>query len=495
MKNQIKYGAVLAYINLFVKTAAQLIYIPLLVRTLGQQEYGIYTLALGIASYLTVLNLGIDSSYIHFFAKTKREGDQEQIYRLNASYLVLFCFLGMIALATGILVAMLLKYFFSGFTVVQIDSIRKMLLILTVNVALSFPLGLMNSYAVAHEKHVVVKSIALVTTALNPVLSIIALRCGGGAIWVVAVMVATNLLPQFVLALYAVIVLKFKVLFHRKQYRTIRAILAFSGLVFLQIVAEQANWNIDKILLGHYQNPESIAVYGTGAQIQSLYMMVALAISGLFTPRVHRLVAEGANKEVDKLFRKVGNIQFFVVGLVLSGFILFGRQFINLWVGSAYDTSYVIALLLMVPATVDLIQNTGIEIQRAMGLQKDRAVVYFCTSVLNLLISIPLCQQYGGVGCAIGTAIAFVLCNVVYMNVYYQKKMCLSIGRFWKMIAQKAIPVGVLSIIGYFVSRTIKIDNYYTLILCILVYSLAYTAIYLGIDRYTREDKDVSISR
>ena len=65
------------------------------------------------------------------------------------------------------------------------------------------------------------------------------------------------------------------------------------------------------------------------------------------------------------LFTKVGRIQFIVLGLILSGFIFLGRPFIYLWAGEEYEISYYVALFLIIPVTVPLIQNLGIEIQTA----------------------------------------------------------------------------------------------------------------------------------
>ena len=474
MNSHMKWGAILAYANLFAKTVAQLLYIPLLVQLLGKEEYGIYTVALSVASYLTILNLGIDSSYIHFFSKAATDKNPNATSKLNATYLTIFVTLGALALVVGFGLTMALHWIFPDFTVGQIDHMRSMLVLLTINVALSFPLGLFNSYVVAHEKHIVVKLTALLISILNPVISILALLFGGGAIVVVAVTVATNIISYLIMAVYAITVLKFRLQMTKGQHSSMKGILSFSYLIFIQIIAEQTNWNIDKILLGRYKDPGAVAVYGIASQLQTMYMSIALAISGLFTPRIHRLVTEKAHQEVNALFIKVGTVQFLVLGLVMSGFILFGRTFIQLWVGLEYSDAYIIALLLMLPATVDLIQNTGIEIQRAMGLQKDRAIVYAIVSVLNLMISIPLCKIWGGIGCAVGTAVSFLVCNILYMNFYYKKKMHLDIGAFWKAITKMAAPTVAVAVFGYVLQRNVHINNFMTLGIGAIVYTIFY---------------------
>ena len=52
----------------------------------------------------------------------------------------------------------------------------------------------------------------------------------------------------------------------------------------------------------------------------------------------------------------------------MSGFIFFGPYFIKIFAGEGYELAYPVAILLMVPVTVPLIQNLGIEIQKAKNM-------------------------------------------------------------------------------------------------------------------------------
>jgi O-antigen/teichoic acid export membrane protein len=137
-------------------------------------------------------------------------------------------------------------------------------------------------------------------------------------------------------------------------------------------------------------------------------------------------------KEIDRLFIKVGRIQGIVVFLVITGYIFFGKQFISLWVGSEYAESYYVGLLLMIPESVPLTQNIGIEVQRAYNKQKARTFAYAGIAILNVILSIPLAVRFGAVGCAIGTCIALVLGNIIFMNWYYYKRLDIDIISFWR---------------------------------------------------------------
>lgn len=107
------------------------------------------------------------------------------------------------------------------------------------------------------------------------------------------------------------------------------------------------------------------------------------------------------------------------------------------------------ALLLIIPVTIPLIQNLGIEIQRAKNQHKFRSWVYLFIALGNILISIPLTKLYGGMGAALGTSIALTIGNILIMNWYYHKKVGLNIVYFSKQIAQLFPSLVIPAISGY----------------------------------------------
>ena len=64
MRNQLKAGAILTYVSLVVGNVIALLYTPFMLRTLGQEEYGLYSLANSVVGYLTVLDFGFGSATI-----------------------------------------------------------------------------------------------------------------------------------------------------------------------------------------------------------------------------------------------------------------------------------------------------------------------------------------------------------------------------------------------------------------------------------------------
>ncbi len=113
--------------------------------------------------------------------------------------------------------------------------------------------------------------------------------------------------------------------------------------------------------------------------------------------------------------------------------MLYGKFFIRKWAGEGYDAAYYVGAMVMIPYIVPLIQNIGIEIQRAKNMHKFRSIIYFIIAFANLGISIPLGKYYGAVGTTFGTTLSTIIGNIILMNWYYHiKKVGLNIIEFIK---------------------------------------------------------------
>ena len=188
--------------------------------------------------------------------------------------------------------------------------------------------------------------------------------------------------------------------FYKMDFLLLKEIGVFSFFIFINMIVDQINWNVDKFILGVFGGTAAVAIYAIGGQINTMYMSLSTSVSSVFIPRVNAIVAqdENNNKELTEIFTKVARIQFIILAMVIGGFTILGKYFIDIWAGVEYRNAYYVVLLLIIPVTVPLIQNLGIEIQRAKNMHKFKSIVYFLIAIGNVLISIPLSKVYGEIG-------------------------------------------------------------------------------------------------
>lgn len=474
--NQKKIGVVISYAGQLVHILTGFIYTPIMLQLLGQSEYGLYQLVYSVVSYLSLLSLGFGASYMRFYAREKAKACEDGIAKLNGMFLVIFSVIAVICIICGgVMLGNIRGIFGPGLTDAEYAKARILMALMIINLALTFPNSVFNCIVTSQEKFLFQKTLILVQYLLNPFLTLPILIMGYGSVGMVVVTTLLTIAVLFSNMFYC-----FKKLHTRFSFRGFRLSLlkemwGFTFFIFLNQIIDQINWNVDKFLLGRLAGTTAVAVYGVGGQINTLYLQFSTAISNVFIPEVNRIVAEEKDdNRLTMLFTKVGRVQFVIMMLILSGFIFFGREFIYFWAGEGYEVSYYVALLLIVPVTVPLIQNLGIEIQRAKNKHKARAVVYFLIAVANVFVSIPLIKIWGITGAALGTTLSLVCGNVLFMNWYYHFKIGIDIKYYWKNILS-LLPALILPfVVGILNMLFVKNDSVIKLAVSIGIYAVVY---------------------
>lgn len=474
--NQKKAGVALSYLSEAIKILTSLLYTPIMLRLLGKSEYGLYQLVYSVVSYLGLLSLGFTASYVRYFSRLKAEKNDEEVYRLNGMFMTIFLIISGISIVSGmIMIRNIRSIFSSGLTEAEYETAKVLMALMVFNLAVTFPNSVFNCITSAHEQFFFQRLLTVLQNILNPFLTLPLLIAGFGSIGMVLVTTGLTVAKFAANIWFCIKKLNVKFYFNHFDFSLLKDIWHFTFFIFLNQIIDQINWSIDKFLLGRMIGTAAVAVYGLGGQINTMYVQLSSSISSVFVPKVNRIVAENNdNHELSLLLTRIGRIQFLMLGLIMTGFIFFGHPFMKFWGGESYGDSYYVALWLIIPVTVPLIQNLGIEIQRAKNMHKTRSVVYFWIAIGNVFLSIPLIRIWGPSGAAIGTAISLTAGNIIFMNWYYDQKIGLEIGYFWKNIFAFIPALIIPCIIGIAINLTVKFNRFYTLALFIMIYTVVY---------------------
>lgn len=489
--NQLKTGAVLSYLHIGLGAFVSILYTPVMLRLLGQSEYGLYSLVGSVVAYLSLFSFGFGSAYIRYFSIYKSNNDSKGLAQLNGMFLSIFSLLGLIVLVAGLFLLLnSQKLFGNELTPLELDKAHTLLIIMLLNLVITFPTIVFNSYVSAREKYIFQKSLLVVKTLLNPVFIIGILLLGYGSVGMAVVVTLLNLIVELINVWFCFTKADMKIKIGRFDTALLKELFVFSSFIFMNLVVNQINWNVDRFIIGWFRGTVEVAVYSIAAQINIYYLTFSTAISNMYIPRVNTMVASNcSNWQLTELFTRIGRLQFLVLAMVMAFLVIFGKAFISLWAGSDYVDAYQMALLLLLPVTIPLIQNLGIEIQRAKNMHKFRSWVYLFIAIGNVLISIPLVKAYGGLGAALGTSIALVIGNILIMNWYYHYKVGLNIIYFTKQIL-KVLPALIFpAIAGYLLMKYVDLMQIKNFALSAVAYvSLFCVSLwFLGMNDYERE--------
>ena len=489
--NQLKAGAFLSYISIALHNIIGILYTPFMLRMLGQSEYGLYSLVESVVAYLTILDLGFGNAIIRYTAKFRAENKIQEQWEMFGMFFILYVVIGIVSFIAGLILYFNTDGMFSNtMNDEELYKINVMMLLMVFNIAFTFPMSIWGAIITAYENFVFQKFVGIVRIILNPIVMIALLLVGYKAIAMVVATTIFNVVTLLINYWYCKNRLHIKVRFGHFKWGFFKEVSIYSFWMFLNSIMDRIYWSTGQFVLGMFKGAAVVAVYAVAIRLQGIYMGFSTAISGVFLPKVTGMIAKGnSEKEISNLFIRTGRIQYIVMAFVLTGFIIFGKQFICIWAGQEYAESYWIALCFFVPLTVPLIQNLGITILQARNQMKFRSILYVIIALTSLCISIPLAKQYGGIGCAVGTSMALIAGQIIIMNIYYQKVIHIEICRFWREIGKMSICPILAGLLFYFALYKIEIDTVAQLILGIISFCVLYWPIFwrFGMNQYERD--------
>lgn len=475
-KNQLKSGVILSYINLAIGTIIPFIYTPVMLRILGQSEYGLYSLSSSVIGYLSLLSFGLGSTIIRYLSKYRAEKNKDMEQRVIGLFIILYSILAVVVLFCGVYIYSHTDMFFGrGLNAVELSKMKILVLIMTFNTAISFPISVFSSITIAHEKYIFRKLVDMLSTVAVPVFNIVVLYMGFGSVGMACVSTLLQFMMLPLNVIYCFRVLKTKPIFRNIPFYLIKEICAFSFYVFLGTIVDMLFWATDKVLLGSMVGTVAVAIYNVGGTFNSMMTNLSTSISGVLVPKVTAMVVTKNSKDNwTELFIRIGRLQYYIIALVITGFIVFGRQFVSFIAGNGYEESYIVALITMIPLVVPLIQNVGLNILVAQNKHKFRSIVYLIIAIVNVVTTYLCIPHLGIIGAALCSGISYIIGQGLIMNIYYYKVTGIDILKFWKNIIKISIIPFIQMIIGLFISKMVNFYKPTYFIFGVLIYSILY---------------------
>lgn len=476
---QRKLGVAISYITLAFNIVVGMVYTPFMISKLGDGLYGIYSLANSLISFVALLDLGFGQTLVRYISQARVTGNREEEHKLNGFFLKLYFFISLIALIIGTSVVYVYPVVAANtFSSDETYLFRIVFSILLVNVVISFPMSVFSATLNAYEQFFPLKLTNFIMAVVKYVSMFLLLLFGYKLIAITVVSFICSLAMQCFYLIYSVKKIGIKFDFSKIQTNLTAEIVHFSFFIFLNLIIDFLYSNTDKLILGAVSGTIAVSVYSIGIYFTTYFSELSSAMSGVFMPRIMALYKDNNKKEISNLFNRVGRLQMALLFLVLGGYICLGKEFIRLWVGLSYRDSYTIGLLIMLPSIIPLTQNVGITIIRAMNIHKYRSYMYIAIAILNVLISIPLAIRYGGIGSAIGTCIATILGQIVFMNVFYAKKAYINIKEYWKNFFCFFLLSAGVTVLMNFIKKYILVSTWGTVALMAALFSTVYAFLY-----------------
>ena len=501
-------GASLSYALTIIANALGFVLAPFLLGRLGSTQMGIYETIGALAGYMAVLDFGVNSTITRYISKYRAENQENKTGNLLAHCLILYSVLAVAVLAIGVVLWFNLEPITKslsafqggeGFDIANIGTAKTMFLILLANIALSLPLRTFTAAMNGYEKFALPRLLNILRVVMRFALILIFISLKFGVLTIAVIDLIANISMLIVNMLYVLLKMKLKIRLQRFELPFIKELMIFSLPIFLTMVYDQIFWKVDQLIIFGIMGFASAYVVSAVMRLVVIFMQFSTSISEVFLPRITQMVsAKASGDDLTDLMIRVGRIQFLILGVILTGYLLFGQNLLISWLGNKdpYTDSqmfnmYYIGCIILVPLTLPLIQNTGISMLVAKNKHHFRSTVYFIIAVLNIGLTIILVNRFEIIGASIATAIALTIGNGIIINIYYSRVIGLKIGRFFKdCVARLGVPMLISVGFGYLILRFIAVsENAWNLILCCFIYLIIYGVVMwlIGMNSYEKD--------
>lgn len=422
------------------------------------------------------MDFGLSNTIVRYVSKFRAENNktQEQTFLTTCFllYIIVFLFLCIIS----ILLYYRLGYMFSNsLTTKELEIAKIMFLIMSLNIGISIPLNALGAIMTGYEQFVMPRILNIGRVVIRTVVLVLLLLMGYKSISIVILDTFLNCLLLLIYAIYVYFILRVRINNFIFSKPLLIEILPYTFYVFLNMVVDLIYWRIGQVVLGTVTNTLTVAVFSISLQFINYFMLFSTTISGVFLPKVTQMeVKNSSGEEMTNLLIKTGRIQLIVLSYILLLFLLFGKGFINLWIGPSYSMSWYTTVILMVSLTIPLTQHVATMILQAKNKHAFRSIMYTCIALFNILLCLILSKKYGAIGAATATAICLVLGNVIIINFYYYFKIGINIFRYFKELVQGII---IAVLVAYVLGLSLLLipgQSWYCLTLQCIVFSLEY---------------------
>ena len=479
MNSQRKTGAILSYINIVVKNLVTFFYTPFLLAHVGQTEYGLFQMTNSVVTSLSILSMGLSGAYVKFYVTFKSKNELNNIKKLNGLYLILFSFIGGVALIIGgIITINTRKIYGDVMSEIELDLIKKLMVVLSINLAITFPASVFDSNIMVNERFKFQQIRQLIQSLLVPAIAIPLILCGMNVLAIGITQVVVTVLFMILNFKYCYQKLNMRFLFTGISFNLVRSLFVFSFFILLNQIVDMVNNNGPSFVLGIVLGAKQVATFAIAIQVKNMFFMLSTSLSTVFIPKVNEIVNQSNTKKLlTDLMIRVGRIQMTILFFVLGGFIVLGEYFINIWAGNENIAAYGLIIAMVLPSIIPLSQNIGIEIQRAMNMHIFRSISYIIFACLNLVLTYIGTKTWGLSGSIIGYVASIILANGVLMNWYYHVKMKLNIKKYWLSVLNVSLPFLVVTAFFKVVTMYILVNT----TIRFLVFGVLYTCMYLSL--------------
>jgi len=453
---------------------------PFVVRTLGDAAYGFWVVLLAFAGYAGVLELGVQPAIVKLIGQYRGAADWRRLEELGTAALVFFAAVGtfaavLVAFIMPALVPLLVKDHQS------FENLRTLFALIGVDVLIMFLnyvfAGVLYGWQLYHGKNV----IDMAAWVLNALILVAFLRRGGLPLLAaskagtdLAALIATFLLCRRVLP-------DMHWLRGGLARRAFRELLGFGSKVFLSATATRIQNYAQPVIISAYISTAATAFFAIPSRLIEYTQQITWALSTGYMPMFSELDGQQDTVTIRSIYMRYSRFILTLTLPLLALVLVYGREFIGLWIGPEYAERGRGALYILTAATLaQALQPLFWRLFLGVGRLNLPVAISTAASLLSVALGLLLVRPMGITGVALGVLLTIGTIQIFFF-LHTSRYLGISPLKHFREIQARPIAIGLAFVaLAYACARVIGTRTYGAMAAGAILSSIAYAPLAYG---------------
>jgi O-antigen/teichoic acid export membrane protein len=432
------------WLGLLVMGVTSVILTPILIHSLGDLYYGLWILVASALDYYGVLDLGMRPALFRAVAWSKGANDRTAMHETLLSALAFTVVLGFFVLLLTLLLVPVLPGFFK-----LAGPARRifpwLMILLGLDVAEAFPARMLGAYLNSLGRFDLYNLAAVLSTIPRAVFVVLAVRSGHGIRAVAGVTLAATI---FSLLLHWWLVRRvdreLELDWRLARWSRLRELFRYGSFAFVNNIGNQLRLYTDSIVIARILGAALITPFNVAARLMGYFTQVMSGIAVPLMGRMSELDGQARHEDLREYFLRSTRTTALLAVFIGSMLIFDGRQFLRLWVGERFLSSYPLLFVMTVAYLVAFALQSNWIVIMALARHRLLALLNVAEGIANLLLSLYWAKRYGLIGVALGTAAPMLASNVLIYPWYALQIVRLPVRDYLRHALAQPAAVGLL---------------------------------------------------
>lgn len=424
------HGSILGICNFFVNAIAGILLMPFIVHHLGNRMYGLWIIVGSILGFYGIFDFGLVFTVQRYISRAIGKENYEEANKVINTSLALYSLIGLSISFLLIAVSILAPLFIKNFT--EINLFRIIIIILGIDIVIGFPMRVFSGVLISHIRYDLYTAIEIIKTIIRIILVVIFLKMGYGILALTLITAGLEIAGYLIKFIIVKTMFKYIVLSRNLIDKTIlKSFFKYSSISFVTQIADQFGSKVSNFVIAGFMGLSFVTVYAIASNLIRYFMNFIGSSVGLMLPVFSQYEGRGDFVSIREKYILSVKISGYLSILIGGTLILFGRIFIERWMGKEYLSAYPLLVILTIPTIFTLMQNPTWGLLYGISKHKFFAIQNVIEVIVNFILSLILIRKFGLIGVAFGSAIPMMLIRLFIQPIYVCKVIGLKIYKFY----------------------------------------------------------------